>query len=199
MRSTVERAMGAVLLAAAAPLLGVLALAVRLRIGRPVLFRQERLGKDERPFELLKLRTMTDDRDPETGDLLPDAERLTPLGRRLRATSLDELPELWNVVRGDMALVGPRPLPSWYHGRFTAEERRRHEVPPGLTGWAQVNGRNHVGWDERLRMDIWYVDHRSLRLDIAILGRTVGQVLRREGISAPDHVTMHELPAERAS
>jgi lipopolysaccharide/colanic/teichoic acid biosynthesis glycosyltransferase len=128
---------------------------------------------------------------------LPDADRLTPLGRRLRATSLDELPELWNVVRGEMAFVGPRPLPVAYHDRYTPEERRRHDVLPGLTGWAQVNGRNAVDWDERLRLDVWYVEHRSLRLDLQIVRRTIGQVLRRDGITGPDRVTMHELPAGR--
>jgi lipopolysaccharide/colanic/teichoic acid biosynthesis glycosyltransferase len=196
MRSTVERALGLVVLAAASPVLALLALAVRLRLGRPVLFRQERLGKDQQPFVVHKLRTMTEERDP-TGRLLPDADRLTPLGRWLRSTSLDELPELWNVVRGEMAFVGPRPLPVEYEDRYSPDERRRHEVLPGLTGWAQVHGRNAVDWDERLRLDVWYVDHRSLRLDLQIVRRTIGQVLRREGITGPDRVTMHELPPER--
>jgi sugar transferase EpsL len=175
------------------PLLTVIALLVRLRLGSPVLFRQERLGLGGRPFVLVKFRTMTDDVDPATGSPLPDDERLTALGRWLRATSLDELPELWNVVRGDMALVGPRPLPIRYLDRYSAEERRRHEVRPGLTGWAQVNGRNAVGWDDRLAMDVWYVDHRSLLLDLRILWRTVRLVLRREGISGEGTDTMPEL------
>jgi len=199
MRSTIERAAGLLLLVASAPLLAVLALAVRRRMGRPVLFSQVRLGKDEQPFVLRKLRTMTDERDPLTGELLPDAERLTPLGRRLRATSLDELPELWNVARGEMAFVGPRPLLPEYQDRFSPTERRRHEVRPGLTGWAQVNGRNALDWDERLGLDVWYVDHRSLALDLRILWRTLGQVLRREGITGPDRVSMHELPSGRVS
>jgi sugar transferase EpsL len=199
MRSTIERAAGFVLLVASAPLLAVLAVAVRLRMGGPVLFSQARLGRDEQPFVLLKLRTMTDERDPATGRLLPDAERLTPLGRRLRATSLDELPELVNVVRGEMAFVGPRPLLPEYQDRFSPEEHRRHDVLPGLTGWAQVNGRNAFDWDERLGLDVWYVDNRSLGLDLRILWRTVGQVLRGDGITGPDRVSMHELPTGRAS
>jgi lipopolysaccharide/colanic/teichoic acid biosynthesis glycosyltransferase len=188
--------MGLVVLVAASPLLAALAVAVRLRLGRPVLFRQARLGRDQEPFVVHKFRTMTEERDP-TGRLLPDSDRLTPFGRWLRATSLDELPELWNVVRGEMAFVGPRPLLVEYQDRYSPDERRRHEVLPGLTGWAQVNGRNAVDWDDRLQLDVWYVDHRSLRLDLQIVGRTIGQVLRREGITAPDRATMHELPPER--
>ena len=180
------------------PVLAAAALAVRLRLGRPVLFRQERLGRHERPFTIYKLRTMTDGRDP-AGRLLPDVDRLTGLGRFLRSASLDELPELWNVLRGDMSLVGPRPLPVHYRERYTPEERRRHDVRPGITGWAQVSGRNAVGWDERLAMDVWYVEHRSLRLDIRILARTIGAVLRRRGISAEGEATMGELPADRRS
>jgi lipopolysaccharide/colanic/teichoic acid biosynthesis glycosyltransferase len=199
MRSTIQRATALLVLLAATPLLAGLAVAVRLRLGRPVLHSEARLGRHERPFTIRKLRTMTEERDPVTGELRPDAERLTPLGRWLRATSLDELPELWNVVRGEMALVGPRPLPVRYRDRFTPDEHRRHQVLPGLTGWAQVQGRNAVDWDERLRLDVWYVDNRSVRLDLQILWRTVGQVLRGDGVSAPDAVTMHELPAGRAS
>lgn len=181
------------------PVLVVGALLVRWRIGRPVFFRQERAGLGGRSFTLTKLRTMTDARDA-AGNLLPDEARLTGLGRFLRSTSLDELPELWNVIKGDMALVGPRPLPTAYLDRYTAEEARRHEVRPGITGWAQVNGRNAVSWDDRLAMDVWYVDNRSLRLDLKILVRTVASVLRREGISAEGQATMTELrpPGERA-
>jgi lipopolysaccharide/colanic/teichoic acid biosynthesis glycosyltransferase len=197
MRSFIERAAAGALLLVCAPVLAVLAAVVRWRLGGPVLFTQERLGQGEVPFRLHKLRTMTDDRDPATGALRADTERLTPFGRRLRATSLDELPELWNVLAGDMAFVGPRPLPVAYRDRFTAEERRRHEVRPGITGWAQVRGRNQVDWDERLALDVWYVDHRSLRLDLRILALTVGTVLRRDGVSGSGAATMAELPEGR--
>jgi sugar transferase EpsL len=198
MRSIIERATAGALLVVCAPILAVLAAVVRWRLGGPVLFTQERLGQGEMPFRLRKFRTMTEDRDAATGTLQPDDERLTPFGRRLRATSLDELPELWNIVAGDMAFVGPRPLPVAYRDRFTSEEHRRHEVRPGITGWAQVHGRNCLDWDERLALDVWYVDHRSLRLDLRILGRTVGAVLRRDGIAGSGTATMAELPAGRA-
>lgn len=178
--------------AAAAPMIALLALLIRLRLGRPVLFRHERAGLHGRPFTLYKLRTMTDDRD-DHGRLLPDAQRLSAFGRWLRSTSLDELPELWNVLRGEMALVGPRPLPTSYLERYTPEEARRHDVRPGITGWAQVNGRNSTTWEERLSYDIWYVDNRSLRLDMRILWATVWMVLRRQGVAAIDHATMPEL------
>jgi lipopolysaccharide/colanic/teichoic acid biosynthesis glycosyltransferase len=157
-----------------------------------VLFRQARLGRAEVPFTLVKLRTMTDATGPD-GVLLPDGDRLTPLGRFLRSTSLDELPELWNVLRGEMSLVGPRPLPVTYRHRYTVAERRRHELRPGITGWAQVNGRNALAWDERLALDVWYVDHRSTRLDLQILVRTLLAVVRRGGISAEGEATMAEL------
>jgi lipopolysaccharide/colanic/teichoic acid biosynthesis glycosyltransferase len=171
------------------PLLAVVALLVRARMGTPVLFRQERPGRDSRPFVMTKFRTMTDRRDSE-GELLPDAERLTALGRWLRRTSIDELPELLNVVHGDMSLVGPRPLLMEYLPRYSAEQARRHEVRPGITGWAQVNGRNAVTWDEKFALDVWYVDHRSLRLDFEILAKTVSQVFSGHGVSAPGHATM---------
>ena len=174
------------------PIALVVALAVRVGHGSPVLFRHERLGHRGEPFEVLKFRTMTDARD-EHGALLPDEQRLTRLGRWLRATSLDELPELWNVLRGEMSLVGPRPLPTAYLARYTAQEARRHEVRPGLTGWAQVNGRNALGWDDRLALDVWYVEHRTLRLDLRILWRTVAVVARRDGISGGGTDTMTEL------
>jgi lipopolysaccharide/colanic/teichoic acid biosynthesis glycosyltransferase len=170
----------------------VVAVAVRLRLGRPVLFRQQRVGQHDVPFEVVKFRTMRDALDGR-GRPLPDEERLTSLGRWLRATSLDELPELWNVLRGDMSLVGPRPLPVAYLPRYTERERRRHEVRPGITGWAQVNGRNLVDWDDRLELDVWYVEHRSLALDLRILWRTARAVVRREGISAEGHATMQVL------
>lgn len=171
-----------------APVAAVLAALIRVKLGRPVLFRQQRPGLHGRPFALIKFRTMTDERG-ENGQLLPDAERLPPFGRWLRSTSLDELPELINVVRGDMSLVGPRPLLMQYLDLYTPRQARRHEVRPGLTGWAQVNGRNAADWDTRLEMDVWYVEHRSLALDLRILALTVRSVLRREGISQPGHVT----------
>lgn len=180
------------------PVMAVLALLVRLNLGEPILFLQLRSGCNERSFTIFKFRTMTCERS-SSGRTLPDADRLTTFGAHLRAWSLDELPELWNVVRGDMSLVGPRPLPVAYLPRYTAEERRRHEVRPGLTGWAQVNGRNTRSWDERLAMDVWYVDHRSFWLDLRILPRTVSTVLRRDGVSAEGEATMAELrpPSER--
>ena len=171
------------------PLLGLLALLVRWRLGRPVLFRQTRPGLHGQPFELCKFRTMTDARDA-AGRLLPDAERLTRLGRLLRASSLDELPELWNVIRGDMSLVGPRPLLMAYLPLYTPEQARRHELPPGITGWAQVHGRNALTWQDKFTLDIWYVDHVSLSLDMKILLLTLWKVLRREGISQQGQATM---------
>jgi lipopolysaccharide/colanic/teichoic acid biosynthesis glycosyltransferase len=176
------------------PLLLLIAAIVRLKLGAPVLFAQARPGLGGRIFTILKFRTMTDARGPD-GKPLSDAERLTGFGRLLRSTSLDELPELWNVLRGDMSLVGPRPLLVSYLPQYTAEQARRHEVRPGLTGWAQVNGRNATSWDDRLRLDTWYVDHRSLKLDCHILIKTVRIVLRREGISSADSVTMPEFKA----
>jgi sugar transferase EpsL len=171
------------------PLLAVVALLVRLRMGPPVLFHQARPGRDGRPFVLTKFRTMTDGRGAD-GELLPDAERLTSLGRWLRRTSLDELPELFNVLHGDMSLVGPRPLLMEYLTLYSPEQARRHEVRPGITGWTQVNGRNALTWDEKFALDVWYVDHRSTRLDLEILGKTVAQVLSGHGVSAPGHATM---------
>ena len=171
------------------PLVVVLAVLVRWRLGAPVLFRQDRPGLDGTPFTLYKFRTMREANDA-AGCPLPDSSRLTRLGRFLRSTSLDELPELWNVIRGDMSLVGPRPLLTEYLPIYDERQRRRHEVRPGLTGWAQVNGRNAVSWDERLEMDVWYVDNRSWRLDARILFLTMGAVVRRKGISAPGEATM---------
>ncbi|GAB3473376.1 sugar transferase [Azotobacter salinestris] len=172
-----------------APLLLVLAWLVRRRIGTPVLFRQLRPGLRGRPFELLKFRSMREALDAH-GMPLPDAERLTPFGRFLRATSLDELPELWNVLKGDMSLVGPRPLLMEYLPLYTPEQARRHAVRPGITGWAQVNGRNALSWEEKFRLDVWYVDHRSFRLDLRILLLTLRRVLAREGINAEGEATM---------
>lgn len=180
------------------PLLALLALLVRIRLGSPVLFRQRRPGSGERVFELVKFRTMTDARDAE-GNLLSDAARLTPFGCWLRATSLDELPELWNVLRGEMSLVGPRPLLVQYLIRYSDQQRRRHEVPPGLTGWAQVNGRNALSWEEKFALDVWYVENRSWWLDLKILYLTVWQVIARRGISATGDATMPEFMPDPAS
>ncbi len=174
------------------PLLLLLAVWIRLRMGSPVFFRQKRPGLDGKPFEMLKFRTMTEERD-EAGNLLPDERRLTAIGRFMRSTSLDELPELINVLRGDMSLVGPRPLLMRYLDRYTPEQARRHEVRPGITGWAQINGRNALAWKEKFQYDVWYVDHQSFWLDLRILFITLWHVIRREGISADDHATMHEF------
>ena len=192
MKRPFDFAVALIALVAVWPVLAVLALVVRLKLGAPVLFRQPRPGRGGRVFTLCKFRTMTDTRDA-AGRLLPDAERLTPCGRWLRATSLDELPELRNVLRGDMSLVGPRPLLVAYLDRYSPEQARRHEVRPGLTGWAQVNGRNASGWEERLRLDVWYVDHRSIWLDLRILARTVVLVMHRKDIAAEGEATMPEF------
>lgn len=160
----------------------IISIFVILLLGTPVLFRQQRPGWCGRPFWLIKFRTMTDARDAK-GDLLPDEIRLTSFGRFLRSTSLDELPELFNVLKGDMSLVGPRPLLMQYLDRYTPEQSRRHEGKPGLTGWAQVNGRNAITWKEKFALDVWYVDHWSLWLDIKIIGMTIWKILKREGIN----------------
>lgn len=170
------------------PVLATLALLVRYKMGGPVLFRQTRPGLDGRPFEMIKFRTMRAAYD-EQGLPLSDAERLTPFGRWLRATSLDELPELWNVVTGDMSLVGPRPLLMDYLPLYSPDQNRRHEVRPGVTGWAQVNGRNAISWEEKFVLDIWYVDNRSFWLDLRILVLTVNRILNRDGITAQGSAT----------
>ena len=169
---------------------------IRRKLGSPVFFRQTRPGRHGKPFEMVKFRTMTDARGVD-GQLLPDAERLTAFGRFLRAASLDELPELWNVLKGDMSLVGPRPLLVEYLPLYSAEQSRRHEARPGITGWAQVNGRNALSWDEKFKLDVWYVDHRSLWLDIKILWLTVRKVLVREGISAAGEATMTKFTGSK--
>lgn len=178
------------------PVMLMVAAMVAARLGRPVLFRQERPGLAGKPFTIFKFRTMLDARAAD-GTLLPDAERLPPFGRWLRSTSLDELPELWNVARGDMSLVGPRPLLTQYLSRYSPTQARRNDVPPGLTGWAQVNGRNAVDWDEKLAMDVWYVDNRTLGLDLKILAMTLLAVLRREGIAAEGSATMPEFTGDQ--
>jgi lipopolysaccharide/colanic/teichoic acid biosynthesis glycosyltransferase len=179
------------LLLLAVPLLA-LAWLISRKLGSPVLFRQVRPGLHGKPFTMVKFRTMTDERGPE-GALLPDAQRLTPFGRFLRASSLDELPELWNVLRGEMSLVGPRPLLMEYLPLYKPEQARRHEVRPGITGWAQVNGRNAISWPDKFALDVWYVDNQSLWLDIKILWMTVRKVLVRDGISAAGEATMSKF------
>jgi sugar transferase EpsL len=174
------------------PILLLLAIAVYFKLGRPIFYSQVRPGLNAIPFKLYKFRSMRDERN-KNGDLLPDAERLTSFGRFLRSTSLDELPELWNVLRGEMSLVGPRPLLMQYLDRYTPEQFRRHEVLPGITGWAQIHGRNTVSWEERFKLDVWYVDNRSFWLDLRILFFTIFKIFEREGISAEGHVTMPEF------
>jgi lipopolysaccharide/colanic/teichoic acid biosynthesis glycosyltransferase len=179
----------ALLLTLGAPLLAAIALLVRARLGAPVLFVQMRPGLNGAPFAMRKFRTMTDARD-ESGALLDDSARLTPFGRWLRSTSLDELPEVWSVLVGDMSFVGPRPLLSEYLPLYSPEQARRHQVKPGLTGWAQINGRNAISWEERFRLDVWYVDHQSFLLDLKILALSFAKILRREGISHEGEATM---------
>jgi len=179
------------------PLLLLVAL-VRAKLGSPVFFRQPRPGLNGRPFEVIKFRTMTDARGAD-GQLLSDAQRLTPFGRFLRASSMDELPELWNVLKGEMSLVGPRPLLVEYLPLYSTEQARRHEVRPGITGWAQVNGRNALSWEEKFKLDVWYVDNRTLWLDIKILWLTVRKVLVRDGISAAGEATMPRFTGSSAA
>ncbi|AGK56316.1 sugar transferase [Hyphomicrobium denitrificans 1NES1] len=193
---TVKRAfdIAAVLAGAivAVPLAALIALLVRVNIGAPVLFVQRRPGLRGAPFDLIKFRTMTN-RAGSDGKLLPDAERLTSFGRFLRSTSLDELPELWNVLKGEMSLVGPRPLLMEYLPLYSAEQARRHEVRPGVTGWAQINGRNAISWEEKFAFDVWYVDNHNLRLDLRILALTILKIVRRDGISAEGSATMERF------
>lgn len=195
MKRAVDLVVAASALIVLAPVLLIVAVLVRLKLGSPVFFRQIRPGLHGAPFELVKFRTMKAavDRD---GRPLPDEQRMTPFGAKLRALSLDELPEFWNVLRGDMSLVGPRPLLMSYLARYSAQQARRHEVRPGLTGWAQVNGRNTTSWAERFELDVWYVDHHSLKLDVRILWMTVRAVLRRDGIAADGHATMPEFEGD---
>jgi lipopolysaccharide/colanic/teichoic acid biosynthesis glycosyltransferase len=174
------------------PLLAGIALAIRFTLGKPVLFRQARPGRHGRIFTLYKFRTMRNATAP-AGDLLPDTERLTALGTFLRRTSLDELPQLWNVLRGDLSLVGPRPLLPQYLDRYNQVQARRHEIRPGITGWAQVNGRNALSWEDKFALDVWYVDNWNLVLDLKILWMTFIKVLKREGIQANNHATMPEF------
>ena len=179
-----------------APVLAVVAFIVRIRIGSPVIFRQPRPGLDGEVFEILKFRTMSEERD-QSGSMLPDVERLSPFGSLLRSTSLDELPELVNVLRGEMSIVGPRPLLQQYLPLYSPEQARRHDVRPGLTGWAQVNGRNALTWDEKFALDVWYVDNRTLWLDLRILGRTVRSVVGRTGIAGEGTPTARPFTGNR--
>jgi len=193
-KAAFDRVAAALLLLAALPLMAAIALLIGLTMGRPILFRQRRPGYRAVPFDLVKFRTMRD-----TGG--SDADRLTPVGRLLRSLSLDELPELWHVLRGEMSLVGPRPLLVQYLDRYTPEQARRHDVMPGLTGWSQINGRNALSWADKLALDVWYVDHWSLRLDLRIIALTPIAVLTRRGVTAPGAATTHEFlgtaPARR--
>lgn len=183
-------------LVALSPVLLVTAVLVRCKLGSPVIFCQERPGKDEKIFKLYKFRSMTDARD-ENGKLLPDEIRLTKFGKLLRSTSLDELPELWNIFKGDMSIVGPRPLLVRYLPLYNEEQKHRHDVRPGLTGWAQVNGRNAISWEEKFRLDVWYVQHLSFCLDVKTVFLTVKKVFCREGISSETAATMEEFKGER--
>lgn len=196
MKRLADAALSCLVLLILSPILLILAAFVWRKLGTPVIFGQGRPGKDGRVFRLYKFRTMTDACD-SSGAVLPDAERLTSFGKVLRSTSLDELPEFWNVLKGDMSLVGPRPLLVEYLDRYTPEQARRHEVRPGITGLAQVSGRNELSWEERFKLDVWYVDNRSLRLDLKILAMTVWKTVRREGVTSPGHATMQEFLGDR--
>ena len=196
MKRLLDVLVAAIVLVLTAPLLAVLAIGVWLDVGAPVLFRQERPGFRGRPFTIYKFRTM---RSPASGEARPatDRQRLTRFGRWLRSTSLDELPEFWNVLKGDMSLVGPRPLLMHYLPLYSPEQSRRHDVRPGITGWAQVNGRNALSWEEKFRLDLWYVDHQSLSVDLKIVFLTVKSVFGRHGISHEDSATMPEFTGNR--
>ena len=180
------------------PVLLVTALLVRIKLGSPIIFHQERPGKSEKIFRLYKFRSMTDECD-ENGDLLPDDQRLTRFGQILRSTSLDELPELWNILRGDMSIVGPRPLLVKYLPLYNEEQRHRHDVRPGLTGWAQANGRNAISWEEKFKLDVWYVQHISFWVDVKVIFMTVKKVFCRDGISSETSVTMEEFSGTKES
>lgn len=184
-------------LVALAPIILFLMLLVRLKLGAPIFFAQTRPGLHGKPFKMVKFRTMRDIKDAK-GELLPDAERMTQLGSWLRSSSLDELPELWNVLKGEMSLVGPRPLLMEYLPLYSPEQARRHEVKPGITGWAQINGRNAISWAERFKLDVWYVDNHSILLDVKILWMTVSRVMRRSGITQEGHVTMEKFRGENS-
>ena len=187
-----DRLVAAIALLLFSPILLILAIAIYTRMGGPIVFAQPRPGKNGRIFTFYKFRTMTDECD-RYGNLLPDQQRLTTLGLLLRESSLDELPQLWNVLKGDMSFVGPRPLLVAYLDRYSSEQARRHDVKPGITGWAQINGRNALSWEEKFKLDVWYVDHRNLWLDLKIILLTIEKVLKQEGISQQGHATMEEF------
>ena len=184
--------LSALILILASPLLLITAALIFLSYGAPIIFKHERPGKDGQPFKLIKFRSMRDARDQE-GNVLPDAERITRFGQFIRKTSIDELPELYNVLRGDMSLVGPRPLLMQYLQRYSAEQARRHDVLPGVTGWAQINGRNAISWDDKFKYDLWYIDHWTFWLDVKIIFLTIWKVLKGDGISQPGRATMDEF------
>lgn len=194
-KSILDKLVAAIALLFFSPILLTVAIAIYIRMGRPIFFTQPRPGKDSKIFPFYKFRTMTDERDVD-GNLLPDAQRLTALGQFLRKTSLDELPQLWNVLIGDMSLVGPRPLLVRYLDRYTPEQARRHQVKPGITGWVQVNGRNNRAWEEKFKLDVWYVDNWSLWLDLKILFLTVFKVLQQDGISQEGYTTSEEFQGQ---
>ena len=189
MKRTFDILSASITLLLLSPLIAMLAISVRVKLGSPIFFGQIRPGLNALPFRLLKFRSMSDTRD-KSGKLLPDADRLTPFGQWLRSSSLDELPTLWNIIRGDMSVVGPRPLLVEYLPLYSTEQARRHDVRPGLTGWAQINGRNSIQWEEKFALDIWYVDHANIWTDLNIIWRTIGKVFQREGISADNDATM---------
>ncbi len=178
------------------PLFLCLIVFVRVKLGGPIFFRQTRPGLNGKPFEIIKFRSMTDAKDKD-GNLLPDAIRLTPFGRFLRSTSLDELPELWNVIKGEMSLVGPRPLLMEYLPLYNKRQARRHDVRPGITGWAQINGRNAISWEQRFELDVWYVENKSIQIDLKILFLTISKVFKREGITAAGDATMPKFEGEK--
>ena len=192
MKRIIDLVLSLMALVALGPLLLILALIIRMQLGSPVLFKQVRPGIGGNPFRLVKFRTMTDYKDAD-GALLPDSERLPTFGRFLRASSLDEVPELWNVLKGDMSLVGPRPLLMEYLDLYTPEQIRRHDVRPGITGWAQVNGRNALSWDDKFALDVWYVENQSLLLDVKILIMTLVKVVRGDGVAQHGHATMEQF------
>ena len=187
-----DRFVAALALLLLSPLILLVAILIRLQMGAPIIFTQARPGKDGKVFQFCKFRTMTDGRDSD-GKLLPDMERLTPLGEFLRQTSLDELPQLWNVFRGDMSFIGPRPFIAAYLERYTPEQARRHDVAPGITGWAQINGRNSITWEEKFELDLWYIDHWSLWLDLKILWLTVFKIISKEGVDEDNNTTSTEF------
>ena len=191
-KSLVDRVLAGLMLILLSPFIAILAIAIYWKMGSPVVFSQPRGGKNNSVFTFYKFRTMTDEKD-SNGNLLTDMERLTPLGEFLRQTSLDELPQLWNVLRGDMSFIGPRPFVAAYLERYTAEQARRHDVKPGITGWAQINGRNSISWEEKFALDLWYIDHWSLWLDLKILFLTVFKIVSKEGIDEDQNTTSTEF------